>query len=73
MIFRLGKLLRAKGRGIVLLIPTVDRMVRVDLRVITINVPQQERMTRDNMPVSVNAGVSFRVIDSEAVSELLTS
>ena len=62
MIFRLGKLLRARGRGIVLLIPTVDRMVRVDLRVITINVPSQEMMTRDNVPVSVDAVVYFGVI-----------
>ena len=66
VIFRLGKLLRAKGPGIVLLIPIVDRMVRVDLRVVTINVPQQEMMTRDNVPVSVDAVVYFRVIDPEA-------
>jgi regulator of protease activity HflC (stomatin/prohibitin superfamily) len=66
VIFRLGKLLRAKGPGLILLIPIVDRMVKVDLRVITINVPQQEMMTRDNVPVSVDAVVYFRVIDSEA-------
>jgi len=66
VIFRLGKLLRAKGPGIVLLIPIVDRMVKVDLRVITINVPQQEMMTRDNVPVSVDAVVYFRVIDPES-------
>ncbi len=66
VIFRLGKLLRAKGPGIILLIPIVDRMVRVDLRVVTINVPQQEMMTRDNVPVSVDAVVYFRVIDPEA-------
>jgi regulator of protease activity HflC (stomatin/prohibitin superfamily) len=66
VIFRLGKLLRAKGPGIVLLIPIVDRMVRVDLRVVTINVPQQEMMTRDNVPVSVDAVVYFRVIDPES-------
>ena len=47
-------------------------MVRVDLRVITINVPQQEMMTRDNVPVSVDAVVYFRVIDPEAAKELLT-
>jgi len=73
VIFRLGKLLRAKGRGIVLLIPTVDRIVRVDLRVITINVPYQKMVTRDNVPVSVDAMVYFRVIDPEAASEPLTS
>jgi regulator of protease activity HflC (stomatin/prohibitin superfamily) len=66
VIFRLGKLLRAKGPGLVLLIPIVDRMVRVDLRVVTIDVPKQEMMTRDNVPVSVDAVVYFRVIDPEA-------
>ena len=66
VIFRLGKLLQAKGPGIVLLIPIVDRMVRVDLRVVTINVPQQEMMTRDNVPVSVDAVVYFCVMDPEA-------
>jgi regulator of protease activity HflC (stomatin/prohibitin superfamily) len=66
VVFRLGKLLRAKGPGLILLIPIVDRMVKVDLRVITINVPQQEMMTRDNVPVTVDAVVYFRVLDSEA-------
>lgn len=66
VIFRLGKLVRAKGPGLVLLIPIVDRMVRVDLRVITIDVPKQEMMTRDNVPVSVDAVVYFCVIDAEA-------
>ncbi len=66
VIFRLGKLLRAKGPGIVLLIPIVDRMVRMDLRVVTIDVPQQEMMTRDNVPVTVDAVVYFRVVEPEA-------
>ena len=66
VIFRLGKLLRAKGPGIVLLIPFVDRMVRMDLRVVTIDVPKQEMMTRDNVPVTVDAVVYFRVVDPEA-------
>lgn len=66
VVFRLGKLLRAKGPGLVLLIPFVDRMVRVDLRVVTIDVTKQEMMTRDNVPVTVDAVVYFRVIDSEA-------
>jgi regulator of protease activity HflC (stomatin/prohibitin superfamily) len=66
VIFRLGKLLRAKGPGLILLIPIVDRMVRVDLRVVTIDVPKQEMMTRDNVPVSVDAVVYFRVMDAEA-------
>jgi regulator of protease activity HflC (stomatin/prohibitin superfamily) len=66
VIFRLGKLLRAKGPGLIFLIPIVDRMVKVDLRVITINVPQQEIMTRDNVPVTVDAVVYFRVLNPEA-------
>jgi regulator of protease activity HflC (stomatin/prohibitin superfamily) len=64
VIFRLGKLLRAKGPGLILLIPLVDRMVKVDLRVVTIDVPKQEMMTRDNVPVSVDAVIYFRVMDS---------
>jgi regulator of protease activity HflC (stomatin/prohibitin superfamily) len=66
VIFRLGKLLQAKGPGLILLIPIVDRLVKVDLRVVTINVPQQEMMTRDNVPVTVDAVVYFRVLDPEA-------
>jgi regulator of protease activity HflC (stomatin/prohibitin superfamily) len=66
VVFRLGKLLRAKGPGIVLLIPVVDRMVRMDLRVVTIDVPKQEMMTIDNVPVTVDAVMYFRVVDSEA-------
>lgn len=63
VIFRLGKLLGAKGPGMVMLIPWVDRMVRIDLRVITIDVPKQEAMTRDNVPVTVDAVVYFHVVD----------
>src|SRR5213594_4582277 len=63
VVFRLGKLLRAKGPGLVLLIPVVDRMVRMDLRVVTIDVPKQEVMTRDNVPATVDAVVYFRVVD----------
>ena len=66
VIFRLGKLLGAKGPGIIFLIPIVDRMVRMDLRVVTIDVPRQEVMTRDNVPVSVDAVLYFRVIDPQA-------
>jgi len=65
VVFRLGKLLRAKGPGIVLLIPIVDRMVRMDLRVVTIDVSQQEMMTTDNVPVTVDAVLYFRVINPE--------
>src|SRR5574339_307780 len=63
VIFRLGKLLGAKGPGLVFLIPFVDRMVKMDLRVVTIDVAKQEVMTRDNVPVTVDAVVYFRVID----------
>jgi regulator of protease activity HflC (stomatin/prohibitin superfamily) len=63
VIFRLGKLLRAKGPGLILLIPIVDRMVKMDLRVVTIDVSKQEIMTRDNVPATVDAVVYFRVID----------
>ena len=66
VVFRLGKLLRAKGPGLVLLIPFVDRIVTVDLRVITIDVPKQDTMTRDNVPVTVDAVLYFRVVDPEA-------
>ena len=66
VIFRLGKLLGTKGPGLILLIPIVDRMVKMDLRVITIDVNRQEVMTRDNVPVTVDAVVYFRVINSES-------
>ena len=66
VIFRLGKLLGAKGPGLIFLIPIVDRMVRMDLRVVTIDVPRQEVMTRDNVPVSVDAVLYFRVIYPQA-------
>ena len=63
VIFRLGKLLGTKGPGLIFLIPIVDRMVRMDLRVVTIDVARQEVMTRDNVPMTVDAVVYFRVID----------
>jgi regulator of protease activity HflC (stomatin/prohibitin superfamily) len=66
VIFRLGKLLGTKGPGLILLIPIVDRMVRMDLRVVTIDVARQEVMTRDTVPMTVDAVVYFRVIDPEA-------
>src|SRR5437016_4198810 len=66
VIFRLGKLLGAKGPGLIFLIPIVDRMVRMDLRVVTIDVPKQEVMTRDNVPATVDAVLYFRVVDPEA-------
>jgi regulator of protease activity HflC (stomatin/prohibitin superfamily) len=63
VIFRLGKLLGAKGPGMIILIPVVDRMVKMDLRVVTIDVAKQEIMTRDNVPATVDAVVYFRVVD----------
>src|SRR5690348_15333738 len=63
VIFRLGKLLGAKGPGLVFLIPIVDKMVKMDLRVVTIDVARQEVMTRDNVPATVDAVVYFRVVD----------
>src|SRR5256884_8326122 len=63
VIFRLGKLLGAKGPGLIFLIPVVDRMVKMDLRVVTIDVAKQEIMTRDNVPATVDAVVYFRVVD----------
>jgi regulator of protease activity HflC (stomatin/prohibitin superfamily) len=64
VIFRLGRLIAQKGPGLILLIPLVDRMVKVDLRTITLNIPPQEVITRDNVPCRVNAVAYFRVVDS---------
>src|SRR5258707_8685135 len=66
VIFRLGKLLGTKGPGLIFLIPIVDGMVRMDLRVVTIDVARREVMTRDNVPMTVDAVVYFRVIDPAA-------
>ena len=66
VIFRWGKLKCAKGPGLIFLIPFIDRMVRMDLRVVTIDVPKQEIMTRDNVPATVDAVLYFRVVDPQA-------
>jgi regulator of protease activity HflC (stomatin/prohibitin superfamily) len=68
VVFRLGKLHArgARGPGVVFLVPLVDRMVRMDLRIVTIDVPKQEIMTRDNVPATVDAVVYFRVVDPVA-------
>jgi regulator of protease activity HflC (stomatin/prohibitin superfamily) len=63
VVFRLGRLLGEKGPGIVTLIPGVDRMVRVDLRTVTFDVPPQDLITRDNVPAKVNAVTYFQVVD----------
>ncbi len=63
VIFRLGRLIATKGPGLILLIPVIDRMVRVELRTVTLNIPPQEVITRDNVPSRVNAVAYFKVID----------
>ena len=66
VIFRLGRLKSPpKGPGLFLLIPVVDKMVKVDLRTVTLNVPPQEVITKDNVPARVNAVAYFRIIDPE--------
>lgn len=71
VIFRLGRLVGAKGPGLVLLIPIVDRMVRVSLRVVAMEVPSQDVITRDNVSIKVSAVIYFRVIDaSKAIVEV---
>jgi regulator of protease activity HflC (stomatin/prohibitin superfamily) len=63
VIFRLGRLIGAKGPGLFLIIPLVDKMIKVDLRTVTMDVPPQEAITMDNVPVKVNAVVYFRVLE----------
>lgn len=71
VIFRLGRVIGTKGPGLILLIPIVDRMVKVDLRTVTMDVPPQDVITRDNVSVKVNAVVYFRVMDpTKAVVEV---
>ena len=70
-IFRLGRLIAAKGPGLIFLIPLVDRMVKVSLRIVAMDVPSQDVITRDNVSVKVNAVVYFRVVDaSKAIVEV---
>ncbi len=66
VIFRLGRLVGAKGPGLFFIIPIVDRIVKVDLRVVTLDVPSQEAITKDNVTLKVNAIVYYRVIDPSA-------
>jgi len=63
VVFRLGRVIGAKGPGLILLIPMIDKMVRVDLRVVAMDVPSQDVITRDNVSVKVNAVLYFRVLD----------
>jgi regulator of protease activity HflC (stomatin/prohibitin superfamily) len=71
VVFRLGRLIGQKGPGLVVLIPAIDRMVRVDLRTIVLNIPPQDLITRDNVTAKVNAVAYFRVVDaSSAIVEV---
>src|SRR5881275_1550513 len=65
VIFRLGRLVGARGPGLFFLIPGIERMKKIDLRVVTLEAPAQEAITRDNVTVKVNAVVYFRVVDTE--------
>jgi regulator of protease activity HflC (stomatin/prohibitin superfamily) len=65
VVFRLGRLINAKGPGIIFLIPIVDRIVRVSLRTVVLDVPPQDVITQDNVSIKVNAVVYFRVIDPQ--------
>src|SRR6266516_618626 len=65
VIFRLGRLVGARGPGLFFLIPGIERMKKIDLRVITMEVPSQEAITRDNVTVKVNAVIYFKVLDPE--------
>ena len=64
VIFRLGRVIKTKGPGLIILIPVVDKMVKVSLRLVAMDVPAQDVITRDNVSVKVNAVVYFRVMDS---------
>src|SRR5512137_2662077 len=66
VIFRLGRVIDTKGPGLITLIPVIDKMVKVDMRTITMDVPPQDVITRDNVSIKVNAVVYFRVIDANA-------
>ncbi len=71
VIFRLGRIIGAKGPGLIILVPIVDRMVRVDLRTVTMDVPPQDVISRDNVTIKVNAVVYFRVVEpNRAVVEV---
>jgi regulator of protease activity HflC (stomatin/prohibitin superfamily) len=71
VVFRLGRLIGAKGPGIIFIIPGVDKLLRISLRTVTLEIPTQEVITRDNISIKVNAVVYFRVIDpNKAVVEI---
>src|SRR4030066_198138 len=71
VIFRLGRLIGAKGPGIIFIIPGIDKLVRISLRLVTLDIPPQDVITRDNISIKVNAVVYFRVMDpNKAVVEV---
>jgi regulator of protease activity HflC (stomatin/prohibitin superfamily) len=71
VIFRLGRVIQAKGPGLIILIPVIDKMVKVSLRLVTMDVPSQDVITRDNVSLKVNAVIYFRVMDpNKAVIEV---
>src|ERR1700748_177048 len=71
VVFRLGRVIGAKGPGLIVLIPIIDKMERIDLRTVTLDVPAQDVICKDNVTVKVNAVVYFRVVDpSRAVIEV---
>ncbi|GBE38802.1 modulator of FtsH protease HflK [bacterium BMS3Bbin08] len=71
VIFRLGRLIPVKGPGLIILIPVIDKLVKVDLRIVTMDVPSQDIITRDNISVKVNAVVYYRVVDpAKAITEV---
>jgi len=63
VVFRLGRILKAKGPGLILLIPVIDKMVKISLRIIALDVPSQDVITKDNVSVQVNAVIYYRVVD----------
>jgi regulator of protease activity HflC (stomatin/prohibitin superfamily) len=71
VVFRLGRVMEVRGPGLILLVPTIDRMVRISLRTVTLTVPPQEVITRDNIPVRVTAVAYYRVVDpNRAVNQV---
>ena len=71
VVFRLGRLIGAKGPGVIFIIPGVDKLLRVSLRTVTLEIPPQDVITRDNISIKVNAVVYFRVVDpNKAVVEV---
>jgi regulator of protease activity HflC (stomatin/prohibitin superfamily) len=65
VIFRLGRVIQSKGPGLIILIPVIDRMVRMSLRIVTLDVPHQDVITQDNVSIKVNAVIYYRVVDPQ--------